>query len=129
MRCLKFSGLTLLGTLALLAPISVDQVRADTVDIVAGEAHQRSGEAWDFSVTVAHPDSGWDHYVDRWEIIGPDGKVLGVRVLLHPHVQEQPFTRTLAGVVVPRETHYVTIRANCNVDGLGGQEWRIDLKK
>ena len=83
MRCL-----TLLGTLALLAPISVDQVRADTADIVAGEAHQRSGGACDFSVTVAHPDSGWDHYVDRWEIIGPDGKVLGVRVLLHSHVQE-----------------------------------------
>lgn len=124
MRCLKIFGL-----LVLLAATSFHQARADTADVVAGEARQQADGAWHFSITVAHPDSGWDHFADRWEVIGADGEVLGVRVLLHPHVQEQPFTRTLSNVAIPDETHFVMVRANCNVDGLGGREWRIDLKK
>ena len=124
MRCLA-----LLGTLVLLATIALDQAKAESADVVAGEARQQPDGTWDFSTTVAHRDIGWDHYADGWEVIGPDGEVLGVRVLLHPHVQEHPFTRTLAGVVVPGKTSYVTIRANCNIDGQGGQEWRIDLEQ
>ena len=51
-----------------------------------------------FSVTVLHDDKGWDHYADKWEVIDGEGNVLGVRVLHHPHVGEQPFTRQLSGV-------------------------------
>jgi hypothetical protein len=45
--------------------------------------------------------------------------VLGERVLLHPHVDEQPFTRSLSGVAIPSDVEQVTVRAHDNVDGWG----------
>lgn len=53
------------------------------------------------SVTLAHPDTGWDHYADGWQVSTPDGTELGVRVLHHPHVTEQPFTRSLTLDTLP----------------------------
>lgn len=75
-----------------------------------------------FSVTLSHPDTGWDHYADGWEVLDADGNSLGVRELLHPHVTEQPFTRSLSGVIVPDGATVVYVRARCNVDG-----WSDDL--
>ena len=64
-------------------------VLAGEVSIIDAKA-QRSGEQWRFAVTLKHADSGWDHYADRWRVVDADGRVLGERVLLHPHVHEQP---------------------------------------
>ena len=55
----------------------------------------QSGNAWLVSVTLRHADTGWDHYADGWEVVAEDGTPLGRRVLAHPHVDEQPFTRSL----------------------------------
>jgi hypothetical protein len=54
-----------------------------------------------FNVTVRHDDKGWDHYANQWEILTPDRKLIAKRVLYHPHVNEQPFTRSLSGVKIP----------------------------
>ncbi|KHQ53458.1 hypothetical protein [Mameliella alba] len=89
---------------------------ADPPVIEAVEA-QQSGESWRFSVTLSHPDAGWDHYADGWRVELPDGTVLGTRELLHPHVDEQPFTRSQSGIAVPEGTAQVMIRAKCSVDG------------
>lgn len=89
---------------------------AEPPEIVAVTA-ERQASAWRFDVTLRHPDTGWDHYADGWEILAPDGSRLGHRELLHPHVSEQPFTRSLSGVAVPAGIDTVTIRARCNVDG------------
>lgn len=70
-----------------------------------------------FSVTLSHPDTGWNHYADGWEVLDADGNSLGIRDLVHPHVTEQPFTRSLSGVVVPEGATVVYVRARCNVDG------------
>lgn len=81
-----------------------------------------------FEVTVRHDDEGWDHYADAWEVVDPATlEVLGTRELLHPHVNEQPFTRSLGGVVVPDGVRHVVVRARCNVHGFGGREIRVDL--
>ncbi len=66
------------------------------------------------AVTLAHPDTGWDHYADGWRIEDENGNVLGTRVLAHPHVAEQPFTRSLTISDLPDQ---VFIRARCIVDG------------
>ncbi|WP_127113580.1 hypothetical protein [Shimia sediminis] len=76
-----------------------------------------SGTSWRFDVTLTHPDTGWDHYADGWRVELPSGEVLGVRELLHPHVTEQPFTRSLSGVAIPDDTKTLHIRARDNVDG------------
>ena len=84
---------------------------------------------WTFDVTVRHDDTGWDHYADKWEVVGPDGQVLATRVLLHPHENEQPFTRSLDGVVIPPGVNVVTVRAHDKVHGYGGTEVMISIPR
>lgn len=69
------------------------------------------------SVTLSHPDTGWDHYADGWEVLDAEGNSLGIRELAHPHVNEQPFARALSGVAIPDGVDVVYVRARCNVDG------------
>ena len=80
-----------------------------------------------FSTTLKHPDTGWDHYADGWSVVDRDGKVLGDRVLYHPHVNEQPFTRSLGRVAIPAGTTEVFVRARCKVSGEAAQMFRVRL--
>ena len=102
---------------------------AGEADVVAVEAAQEGAGTWRFDVTVKHADEGWEHYADGWEVVAPDGTVLGTRVLLHPHEAEQPFTRSLSGVAIPEEIERVTLRAHDSVHGLGGAEVTVDLPR
>ena len=88
----------------------------------------RMGGAWRFDVTLSHPDTGWDHYADGWRILAPDGAELGMRILAHPHVQEQPFTRSLSGVKIPTDITQVQIQARCLTDGWSEATHTLDLK-
>ena len=108
-------------------PWLASRAMAGEADVVAAVAVERPDGSWTFEVTVRHADTGWDHYADRWEILAPDGTVLGVRELLHPHVEEQPFTRALSGVIIPPDISRVTVRAHDSVDAFGGAELEIDL--
>lgn len=101
---------------------------AGKADVVAAEAH-RSGSGWSFDVTVRHADAGWGHYADAWRVVGPDGTVYGTRPLLHPHVDEQPFTRSLSGVAIPGAVPWVTIEAHDKVHGWGGKTVRVPLPR
>ena len=99
---------------------------------VAGEAAvidatlaQEAAGTWRVSATVRHADEGWEHYADRWEVLAPDGTVLATRVLLHPHVEEQPFTRSLSGVSIPDEIDRIIVRAHDNRHGYGGADVTI----
>ncbi len=102
---------------------------AGEADVLRAEATAEGGGAWRFRVTVAHGDSGWDHYADKWDVVAPDGSVLGTRVLLHPHETEQPFTRALGGVKIPEGVRQVTLRAHDRVHGYGGTEVTVELPK
>ncbi len=101
---------------------------ADEVEIVDATARQ-AGDTWSFSVTLKHGDTGWDHYADLWQVYSPGGDLLGERVLHHPHVEEQPFTRSLSGVSIPDDLDEVIIRARDSVHGVSGQELRITLPR
>lgn len=98
---------------------------ADVVDVKV----VKQGSTYRFDVTLRHADTGWEHYADRWDVVAPDGTVLGKRVLYHPHVNEQPFTRSLTGVKIPPGITKVTIRAHDKVHGLGGQTITVELPK
>jgi len=80
-----------------------------------------------FAVTLEHGDEGWNHYADLWEVLTLDGRLLGARVLYHPHEDEQPFTRSLSGVAIPAEIERVKIRARDSRHGYGKQEFIVDL--
>ena len=80
---------------------------------------QNSDGTYRFDVTIEHADTGWDHYADAFEVVASDGRVLGTRVLVHPHVNEQPFTRSLSPVRIPSRDTRVEVRARDKVHGLG----------
>jgi hypothetical protein len=106
------------GRTILLALALPGLAAADAPEVV--DAAAEPGKAgWRFRVTVRHDDTGWEHYADAWEVRAPDGTRLGLRELLHPHVDEQPFTRSLPGVRVPDSLGSVEIRAHDPVHGWG----------
>ncbi|SDU07440.1 hypothetical protein [Stappia sp. ES.058] len=123
-RKCKKALFAVVAALVLTAPASAVAGEADVVTV---ETRQAGDGSWRFAVAVAHADEGWDHYADLWEIVAPDGTVLGQRVLAHPHVDEQPFTRFLSGVVIPAGTAQVVVRARDNVHGPGGRTVTVVL--
>jgi hypothetical protein len=111
--------------LAAFVPVATSAF-ADPVAITAATATRQS-ESWSISVSLLHNDNGWNHYADGWEVLNGDGDRIGFRELLHPHINEQPFTRSLSGVVVPEGAKSVTIRAHCNVDGWTDETFELQL--
>ena len=96
-------------------------------DVLFVVAEEREDGTWLFDVTVRHEDTGWEHYADAWEVLSPDGSMLAQRVLAHPHVDEQPFTRSLSGIEIPPEYEQVLVRAHDLVHGYGGREVIVSL--
>ncbi|WP_415401144.1 hypothetical protein [Tateyamaria sp. SN3-11] len=88
------------------APALAEEPVIENVDIT-----RTAPGIYRFSVTISHPDTGWDHYADGWRVLDMEGKELGMRVLFHPHVDEQPFTRSLDGVNIPDGTREVQVQA------------------
>ena len=101
--------------------------RAGGADVIAATAEPAGDGTYRVSATVRHADEGWDHYANAFEVLMPDGTLLGTRTLHHPHVDEQPFTRSLGGVRVPEGTSEVVVRAVDSVHGHGGSEVTVAL--
>lgn len=100
---------------------------ADEVQIVKVKAeNQRS--SWVFHVTLKHGDTGWDHYADAWRVVTEDGKELGTRTLYHPHVDEQPFTRSLGDVKIPADANVVYVEAHDKVHGWSKQRYKVKIR-
>jgi hypothetical protein len=112
------------AALLCLVPAAAPAGEADVIEV---EARKSGAGTWRFDVTVRHADTGWDHYADGWDVLAPDGTVLGTRVLAHPHVNEQPFTRSLSGVAIPAGITEIRIRARDSVHEYGGAEVTVTL--
>ena len=100
---------------------------AGEVDVAAVSFQQAADGSYRFDVTLRHADSGWDHYADRWEVLTTAGEIIATRTLYHPHVDEQPFTRSLSGVKIPNGVRQVVIRGHDSVHGYSGKQKRVDL--
>ncbi len=81
-----------------------------------------------FSVTVSHADEGWEHYANGWQIFTPQGERLGVRILAHPHVNEQPFTRSIRNIKIPPSVDRVIFKAQDSVHGESDRKYVLKLK-
>lgn len=104
-------------------------VCAGDVEITQVIAEAQGNGKFRFHVTLKHDDTGWDHFANKWEVLDTQGNVLGERVLLHPHVNEQPFTRSLSGVVVPEGVKKVLIKAHDSVHGASSQTFEVEFKE
>ena len=96
-------------------------------DVIGAEASPADDGTYTFRVTVSSADTGVDKYADLWEVRGPDGAVLGSRILTHPHVDEQPFTRSQSGIAIPEGTSEVTVAARDTVEGFCGETLTVSL--
>jgi hypothetical protein len=92
-----------------------DTMFADVVSVaVSGLSNQ-----YQFSVGISSPDTGCEQYADWWEVLDEDGNLIYRRILIHSHVNQQPFTRSGGPVdISPDATVY--IRAHMNPAGFGG---------
>ena len=95
--------------------------------VVEDARASRDGSGWRIDVTLSHPDTGWDHYADGWRVLTPDRQEIGMRVLHHPHVNEQPFTRSLGGVAIPGDLKSVLIQSRCSEHGWSEAVFEVQL--
>jgi hypothetical protein len=102
---------------------------AGEVSVTHVEVHPDGAGTYRFDVTLRHEDTGWDHYADAWTINTLDGTLLGTRTLYHPHVNEQPFTRSLSRVAIPDDVSTVLVRGHDSVHGFGGPELRVEIPR
>jgi hypothetical protein len=116
---------TLLLTAAMM--LIAGPLLAGEADVINVTVVKTAMDVYGFTVTVRHDDTGWEHYADKWEVLDLDQNVLATRILYHPHVDEQPFTRSLSAVKIPVAVRGVNFRAHCSLHGYGGQEFPVDL--
>jgi len=120
-----FLGWIMIASTTLLAT----GVVAGETDVVDVKVRKTGQNTFTFDVTVRHADTGWKHYANKWQVESPDGKVLGTRTLHHPHVDEQPFTRSLSGVKISDAIQSVTVRAFDSKHDDGGATKTVALPR
>lgn len=79
------------------------------------------------SVTISSPYDTAERYADAWRVLDQRKRVLGERILLHDHTTEQPFTRTLEDIVIPKSTRVVEIQGRDKVYGWGGRTVKVKV--
>ena len=108
--------------LLLLLSTTVTANEADVIDVKT-----KCYDDCTFFVTVKHQDQGWEHFANRWEVLTPDGELIATRTLLHPHVNEQPFMRSLSHIKIPVGITNVVVRAHDSVHGYGGKTMNVEV--
>lgn len=116
------------------AAMQADDAAVGDADVLEVVATQGDNGRWTFDVTVRHLDTGWEDYANGWDVVLPDGTVVKrregdafTRPLGHPHVDEQPFTRSQSRLVIPEGIERVTVRAHELKHGYGGKTVEVDL--
>ena len=95
----------------------------DYAHVLGANVQKTGDDTYTFSATLRHCDEGWEHYANVWRVSGEEVEN-GVRELLHPHDDEQPFTRSQANV---KATGTVVLEASDNIHGAGGSTVTLDL--
>jgi len=96
-------------------------------DVVTVKVLSSGAERFDFDVTVSSPYAPPKRYADAFRVSTKDGTVFGERKLLHDHADEQPFTRDLHGVTVPRGVRVIVVQARDSAFGYGGKNVEVVL--
>jgi hypothetical protein len=89
---------------------------ADVTDVSINGSDGR----YTFQVEISSPDTGCDQYADWWEVVTEDGDLIYRRILLHSHVDEQPFMRGGGPANISNDA-IIWVRAHMNKNGYGGQ--------
>lgn len=100
--------------------IIIENEMGKITSVIAKEVSISGAEDnYNFKVTLQSPDKGCSQYADWWEIINEKGsELIYRRVLLHSHVNEQPFTRS-GGPVKIKSNEIIIVRGHMNNLGYG----------
>lgn len=101
---------------------------ANDVEIVKVVLTKQSG-TWRADVTLNHADTGWEHYADAWRLVDEKGSEIGKRTLYHPHVNEQPFTRSLSDLYIDDDKKIIFIEAHDKKHGWSPNKVKIDMNQ
>ncbi len=111
--------------LAMLLPMVVFANEVEIIDVVL----TKHTGTWRADVTLKHDDTGWKHYADAWRLLDSKGNEIGKRTLYHPHVNEQPFTRSLRDFHIPNNVKVIFVEAHDLKHGWSKNKIKIDMKK
>ena len=123
----------IIGSLIAALTLSLT-AHADAPQVIKVELAETGSNTYRIDVTLKHGDTGWKHYADKWDVVGPeeqiiatrilhhphvDEQIIATRILHHPHVDEQPFTRSLSGVKLAPKIRFIRIRPHDKKHGYG----------
>lgn len=108
---------------------AVDAVKTDQKypDVLTAKVHSSGPETFDFDVTVSSPYDTPQRYADAIRVMGHDGTVYGERKLMHDHADEQPFTRDVYRVKIPKGVLVVVVQGRDQQFGYGGKTIEVTL--
>jgi hypothetical protein len=96
-------------------------------DVLAVYSHEKSN-GFKFGVKLKSEERGCKQYADWWEILNEKGELLYRRILVHSHVDEQPFTRWGSLVKIGKKD-LLYIRAHMNHFGYNGNLFKGSIEK
>jgi hypothetical protein len=85
------------------------------------------GSGYSINATIKSSDKDCDHYVNWWEAVSEDEKLLFRFVLAHPHSREQPFTRGGPTRSINKETIFY-VRAHIHPFGYSNKGMKGSAK-
>ncbi len=117
-----------IGIVALMsAARAADPPQQRYPDVISAKVRPNGSDSFDFDVTLSSPYDTPQRYADAFQVMGKDGKIYGERILLHDHAAEQPFTRSLHAVKVPKPARAVVIQGRDQRFGYGGKTVEVAL--
>ena len=123
----RLLGLALLGWTLLSAAAGAADPAQLYPDVLSAKVRAGREDSFDFDVTISSPYDTPQRYADAFRVAGRNGAVYGERVLLHDHADEQPFTRDLTAVKIPRGVRTVIVQARDMRNGYGGKSIEVAL--
>ena len=114
--------------LTVIGLLLTTSVFANNVEVVKVILTNQSG-TWRADVTLNHADTGWEHYADAWRLVDEKGNEIGKRTLYHPHVNEQPFTRSLSNLHIGDDKKIIFIEAHDKEHGWSPNKVKVDMSQ
>ncbi len=125
---IRFLSALLIAASLLAGPVyAADLASQKHPDVIAATVKARDADTFDFDVTVSSPYDTPQRYADGFRVTDKGGEVYGERKLWHDHATEQPFTRDLHGVRIPRAVRSVMVQARDQKFGYGGRTLELIL--
>ena len=118
------------GGCSLLESVSVqpDPDPGRFPDVIAVDLTSTGADrVFDVAVTISSPYDSPERYADGWRVLDPEGNELGTHTLMHDHANEQPFTRTQRGLLIPEGVTQVTVEGRDQANGYGGGTITLDV--